>query len=232
MQYAWQSAVGSALAEFLMLPVCTVKTQHQNHNMVNQSIPTTVRNIYRQAGIRGFYSASVWAITSQVVSSSSKWTFYRLLEDHNKHTNKFTNGCLSGVASSLLTHPLDALKIHKQMQQLKAFQWWRLSELYRGYSKTLTKAAVGSTLFFPLYEYTQTYITNDKTASAMISATFSTCLLHPIDYLKTRHVFNNTLYQDGWQLRKYYRGLSLNLLRVVPHFTIWMATVQFLSSSS
>jgi len=49
--------------------------------------------------------------------------------------------------------------------------------------------------------------------------------MHPVDYLKTRHMAGLKLY-DGWDPRVYYRGLSINLLRIVPHFVVTMVVIE------
>lgn len=78
----------------------------------------TAKEIYRQNGLKTFYRASFPAITSQMFSTSSKFVFYRKLEDLQlPYTNKVTNGIIGGVASSLVTHPIDAIKIHLQMNK-------------------------------------------------------------------------------------------------------------------
>jgi hypothetical protein len=226
MQHIIPSVIGSGLAEILTLPICTVKTNYQN----TQNVPmlTITRQIWNAEGMRGFWRASLPAISSQILSSSSKWTIYKLLEEQEfQYSNKFINGASSGMVTSIITHPIDVVKINLQMRNKTKL---RDLKFYKGYSKSFSKATVGSFCFFPFYEYIKCLIPNPIVSSA-ISAVVSTTLLHPIDYLKNRHVYqqtSSTLYQDGWKLHKYYKGLSLNLLRVVPHFTIWMSATDFL----
>ena len=136
------SMIATTIAELITLPICTIKTNHQNniniskthtdviiHNCSevkalirifqykNTSIPIfyTIKNIYNNGGIKAFYKASFPAITSQVFSTSSKYFLYRYLDDINyQYSNKILNGMISGIIKSFFTHPIDFLKIYWQ----------------------------------------------------------------------------------------------------------------------
>jgi hypothetical protein len=224
------SAIATTIAEIITLPICTVKTNYQNGSF--SSIKTTIKTLYNQHGISVFYRASIPSIGSQVFSTTSKYVIYRNLED-NKYFNKFTNGLISGVISSIFTHPMDFIKIHKQMSSPLLPELIKSGPLlfYRGYSKTISKISVGSLLFFPLYDTFYLYFNkggiNGALLASVSSAITSTLIIHPIDYLKTRHIYDQKLYQ-GINPYLYYKGLSLNLLRIVPHFTIVMTVIDFL----
>lgn len=211
----YASAIATGIAEIATLPICTVKTNYQTQS---NSITGVVSNIYSTRGIKGFYNSSLWAVSSQIVSTTTKYTFYRKLETHVP--NKFLAGTLSGAMSSLLTHPLDVLKMHYQTNTPFTPKF---SIFYRGYTKTLSKAAIGSTFFYPIYDTFNKY-TSPMIAS-MLSAIISTTLLHPIDYMKTRRVLDKKI-----DFKSLYKGLSLNLFRVVPHFTITMTLISYIEN--
>ena len=234
------SAVGTTIAEVVTLPICTIKTNYQNSS--EKSIITVVKNLYKNGGISSFYRASPAAISSQVFSTSSKYVLYRYLEDKNiQYSNKVLNGMASGIISSLVTHPVDFVKIHWQMKTpvVPELKKNGISILYRGYSKTFGKVCVGSSMFLPLYDYTNEKINNPFYAS-LTSSIISTTIIHPLDYLKTRQIYSMPLYSnnsDGYtsilkivyaNIKQSYKGLSLNLMRIVPHFTILMTTIEFL----
>jgi hypothetical protein len=239
-QNLYYAAIGTSLAEIVTLPVCTLKTNFQNGS--SKSIVETAKSMYISGGIKMFYRASYPAVVSQVFSTSSKYVLYRYLDENSILVNKsdkscsqihnfsckVLNGMTAGIMSSLITHPVDTIKIHMQMNtpfvpQLKIHG---LKLFYRGYSKTLSKICVSSSLFFPLYDFCNEKIHNPIIASA-ISASIATTLMQPLDYLKTRHIYGSVLYQ-GWNPLIYYKGLSLNLARTVPHFIIVMTTIDFL----
>jgi len=221
------SGIATGVAEILTLPICNIKTNFQNSKMTMKEV---VRMIYNQNGIKGFYNASFPAITSQIISTSSKYTFYRFLED-NFENPRVVNGLISGITSSLLTHPVDFLKIHLQMRDnpVKIVKKEGISVIYRGYSKSFGKIAVGSILFFPLYDLIKEK-TNNPVSAALFSSIVATTTMQPLDYLKIRHVYNQE-FNHGLLLHRYYRGLTLNLMRVVPHFVIVMTFTEFLKEN-
>ena len=222
-----KSAFSTALAEIITLPICTIKTQYQN--TASNSIIGTFRDILKTEGFKGFYNASVPAILSQTFSTSSKYVMYRYFEE-KKYANKMINGMASGFFSSLVTHPIDSLKIHWQMRTpfLPEYNKYGPSLFYRGYSKTFGKMMLSSSLFFPLYDYLYQKSNKNAIVASFGSALISTTTMQPLDYLKTRHIYNQPLYQ-GWNPAIYYKGLSLNLLRVVPHFMIVMTSIDYLN---
>jgi hypothetical protein len=225
------SSVATAVAEFTTLPVCTIKTNYQNTNSI--SIISTTKDVYNRSGIRGFYAASFPAIAGQIFSTASKYTIYRYLDTQNDYPikNKFLNGMTAGIISSLVTHPLDVIKIHVQMStpfnnEIKKYGF---GIFYRGYSKTFVKIAISSSLFFPLYDYFKEKIIN-PVFSAALSAGLTTVCMHPVDYLKTRHMAGLKLY-NGINPLNYYKGLTLNLMRIVPHFIITMNMIEILEKN-
>lgn len=235
------SAVSAVIAELVTLPVCTIKTVYQNTER-SQTISDTIKQIYGQSGIRGFYRSSGSSILLQGVSTTLKFTMYRYLncrfevDSRDKmapscHGRRFVHGAIAGFIASLVTHPIQVLKIYNQMNQslITELRIFGPRILYRGYSKTLIKTTLSASLYFPLYDiyYAQTHRVD---LAAIASAATSCLIIHPFDYFRTRQIYNKPLFQ-GWHLGIYYRGLSLNLLRTIPHFVIFMSVAQTISIS-
>lgn len=234
------AATATACAEIITLPICTVKTNLQNHTNQSISVPKLVRDIYQKNGIRSFYQASFPAIAGQMISTSSKWALYKHLEEKNYFKNdninitRVLNGFVSGVLTSFATHPIDLIKVHWQMRtQIPS---WKL--VYRGYSKSFAKVSIASCCFFPLNDYFKSELNEINTSNTNANAIYasalsgftSTIIIAPIEYLKTRHIYGQTLYQ-GINPKIYYKGLGLNLVRVVPHFVITMSLIDYLTSN-
>lgn len=230
------SASATAIAEFTTLPICTLKTNYQN--TTSNSIINTAANMYKENGVKAFYKASFPAIGSQMISTSSKYVLYRYLEDQNfKYSNKVLNGLFAGLTSTIITHPLDSIKIHLQMNTpfISELKTHGFKLFYRGYSKTLGKIFVSSCLFFPLYDMYNNYFKNKQISNTSFWSSFasgftSTLVMHPIDYMKTRQIYGLPIFQ-GWNPKNYYKGLTLNLMRVVPHFIIVMTTIDYLQNT-
>jgi hypothetical protein len=227
------SSIATGIAEIATLPICTVKTNYQNTMSANVGIMKTIQTMYKNNGIKVFYSASIPAISSQILSTSSKFAIYKYLDTHNiVIQNKLANGFIAGILSSLITHPIDVFKIHWQMHKSVASEISKnnLLILYRGYSKSFIKSSISCSIYFPLYETLGIYIEN-KIINSVVSASIATLIIHPIDYLKTRHIAGLTFY-NGLNPINYYRGLTLNMTRIVPHFVITMYCIEKLSNNN
>lgn len=218
--------IATGIAEILTLPVCTVKTNYQNNKI---PISQVIRQIYTQQGISGFYRASFPALGSQILSSTMKFNLYRQITPYIQVDNRFIQlpiaSFLGSVITSLFTHPLDYFKIHLQMNSTTKPVF---KNMYQGYSKSLAKLTVGSLTFLPIYDLSNDHLKN-PILSSMMSSIISTIIIHPFDYQKTRHIYGISPWH-GIQITQYYRGLSLNLARVIPHFTIMMSINAWLSS--
>lgn len=229
------SIVSSGVSEFLTLPVYTIKTNYQN---TNSTITNTIKQIYNHGGILSFYRAPFPTIGGQVVSISSKYMFYRYIEELNITKNKILNGSMSGICSTFITHPFDMNRVYNQMNKsfFNEVRMYGPKLFFRGYSKSLIKSITSTSLFFPLHDYymdyfKQKYKNKQKIEyillSSFMSAFSSTCIIQPIDYLQTRHIYGKSLY-EGFNPLIYYRGLTLNLLRIVPRFMLTMTIMDLL----
>lgn len=233
----FNSAIGTTFAEITTLPICLVKTNYQNSKTNSTTIRNTIQTIYKQGGIKAFFRASFPAISSQIVSTSSKFVFYKKFDslkiDWSKIdlVNKMINGCMAGICSSVLTHPIEVAKIHNQMNLsiITEIKKQNIILLYRGYSKSFTKAAVGSSLFLPLFDFYNGKI-NNAFYAAICSAVTSTLIMHPFDYCKTRHISGLSWF-SGFNPLPYYKGLSLSFARLVPHFVITMTTIDWIEKN-
>ena len=235
------AAVATAVAEVITLPACTTKTWMQVHDFKQPS--KAFKDLWAKGGLRALFSAKWIAIGGQVWSTSSKWAAYQELQQRtNNNDNRLwlsmANSLVSGHLVSLTTHPIDVIRTHRQLQT-KMADILRTQWLYKGYTKTLSKTTVGSLLFFPLNDWVKKHLVvvlpqtswqrrAQPWIAGAISATLATLVMHPLDYIKTRDMSHKP-WRHGWSVLPYYRGLSLNLLRIVPHFTIVMGITDVLS---
>ena len=221
------SAAATGVAEIITLPICTIKTNHQTKTTIN--IPTTIRTIYNRSGVFGFYRASAPALGSQILSTSLKYSIYLQLQNavgKNDPVSNVAYGLVAGVSTSLLTHPIEFFKISMQrhvtpMQEVRLFG---PGVVYRGYSKNIFQVVISSILFFPVYDTVNRKVQSPLIAS-FISACISTTLMQPVDYAKTVHIAGGR-WNHGFSLAPYFRGYTLNMLRVVPHFVIVMTIAE------
>jgi hypothetical protein len=226
------SILASSIAEIITLPICTIKTIYQT-NLKYASIKSAAAEIYRSRGIAGFYNSSAWAVLSQTTSTATKFTAYSYFQIYRKtpQENLFgnmINGMMSGIISTIFVHPIDVVKVHKQnnFNFLKELKLVGPKLFYRGSSKSLTKNIILTSLIFPFYDFYKYHIKNIYIAS-ICSAITASLILHPIDYLKIRQISDQQLYPKNSGIRYYYRGFHINLMRVIPHFMITMACIEY-----
>lgn len=229
------SLAGGATAELLVLPICTVQTVYQTQKNLGEatrlSVFQTTRNLYQQYGLRAFGNASVSAMAAQMVSTGSKFTLYKALQAYRKTEagdikNNIINGITSGLMSIVFTQPFDVFKNYHQRQlsiipDLKSNPMF----LYRGTKQSISKSIMLGAALYPVNDLTSTYIPNSALA-AFATSLIITPIIHPIDLFKRRAMAGEKLWM-GLNPVNYYRGLFINLIRVTPHFTITMTTINY-----
>ena len=201
--------------------------------------------IWERNGLRGFFKASAPAVAAQVFSTASKFTLYQAMQKklqirQDQHVTphvvamKLGSGICAGILSSLVTHPLDVARVILQRQESVGSHLQHNTSVrskfqlaYRGYSKTLSKTTVSGALFLPIYDISKSTFENPFIAS-LVSATISTTAMQPLDYLKTRHMSGMNMVYDQHMTSHLFRGLTINLSRVVPHFAIVMTMTDYL----
>lgn len=220
------SGLATLCAELITLPICTVKSNYQVNE--KKGIISTVKEVYKRKGVRSFFSASFPAMGGQIISTSLKYAIYeQLKKENNIQIGTVGNGLISGIASSVVTHPLDVVRVTWQLNKRMSDEVKQegLKIVYRGYSKSLMKVSVGSMLFFPIYDSIKSKLDHPLLAS-FSSSIVSTTIMQPLDYMKTRHMAGKSPWSSS--LKGYFKGFSLNLLRIVPHFTITMTATEFI----
>ena len=222
MEHFISSSIGSACAEVLTLPICTIKTIYQTQQQTNKLTPVQIiTHLYQTKGISGFFQASTPAIISQVLSTSSKYYLYHAIKDYRQTADSdivsnSINGGLGGLGGSVLSHPFDVWKNH--LQRGKPLLNLQIKTLYSGYSGTIAKNILLYSMLFPVYDFYKLHIASPVMASIVTSITCS-LITQPLDYYKTVLMSGNKF--AGW--RNPYRGYSLMISRTIPHFMISMA---------
>jgi hypothetical protein len=225
------AAIATLFAELLTIPICTIKTNYQVQNPLNKlNYFNTINHIYNRAGIKAFFNASGYAISSQIITTTFKYGFYRKLQTYRQtekddFTNNMLNGLITGNLATIITHPLEVNKVLKQQNiRFKTeFDKHGLKLLVRGYSKGALKTSIGSSIFYPIFDLMNKKL-NNSFYSGLITSVISTTIMHPVDYLKVRQMCGVKLY-DNFNIKTMYSGYLLNLARIIPHFTIMMIVI-------
>lgn len=211
------AAIGTSVAELVVIPICTVRTNYQVN--LNTNLYNCIKNV------PSFYNASGLAITSQVLGISARYTIYEHLKQKNKIDNiyydKFVNGALSGILGCVFVHPIDVLKTARQIKRpiLEQYKNDGVRFLYRGYTKNIYKSILLYSTLLPIYD-----LCKEKYSvftAAVATSAITTSILYPIDFIKVRHMANEKLFL-GFNPLLYYRGIILSFAKNIPHFTITM----------
>lgn len=231
------AAFGTLIAEIVTLPICTIRTNYINNKL--KSPISTIKNIYSNRGIYGFYQASLPALSGQVISTSCKYFTYHRYKKITENLSidntlgSIISGSLGGITVSFITHPIDVIKVNKQMGTRN----YSIKNFYRGFTPTLCKAGFSGALFFPLQEIILRK-TNNVDLSSCLTSIIATIAMQPLDYVKIRRISDHNFTFKGLakeiiggdiKINELYRGLSLNLCRIVPHFIIVMKVIHYLN---
>lgn len=223
------SLIGTLVAEIITLPICTVKTVYQN-NMSISSIRFVIKDIYTKYGGRGFIQASPHALVSQLISTSTKYTFYHKIKDYRKTEpndilSNSLNGMVGGVFGSLFSHPVDVWKNYAQRNQIFNWKSLELKLYYQGYHASIYKNCVLYAILFPAYDYYKTKFDSTIVCSILTTLTVST-IIQPFDYYKTVRMAGNNVKISIDGLKLFGRGFGLMLARSIPHFLITMIVTE------
>jgi len=230
--YVINNMIASSIAEIITLPLCTIKTNHQVEN--NRFLKDTILQIYQKHKFIGFYQASFPAILSQVMSTTTKFSFYRYLSQiretkKNDIIQNSINGVLGGLAGSIICHPIDVYKNYTQ-RGANYFEELRIKKhkiLYQGYSQTILKNIVLYSILYPTYDYYYSK-TNSSTISAIGTTITVGFVTQPFDYLKTRYIAGVYTYK----MKDLYKGFGIMLMRNIPNFLITMSIINFLNEKN
>lgn len=224
------SCSATLIAELLTLPICTVKTNYQNNSKL--TIHQTIKQIYYSNGIKGFFSASSPAILSQVLSTSTKMSFYYKLKTYRQTKdsdilNNSINGVISGFVGNLITHPIDVWKNFKQRNESYSkliAESHKNKELitkglYPGFMGSLGKNIALYSFLFPLNDFYKSQFNSIYISAPLTTITVS-FIVQPFDYYKVVKMAGN-------KPSNIFRGFELMLARNIPHFAITMILTDY-----
>lgn len=228
------SIIGTLTAEILTLPICTIKTVYQNNNSL--TINQTIKLIFNKSGYKGFIQASCPAILSQVISTSTKFSFYNFIKEKRKteSTNIMSNsinGIFGGICGSVFSHPIDVWKNYVQRNEKFKWKKFNINLYYQGYTATIYKNTVLYASLFPIYDYFKEKFNSIYLSSICTTLIVST-IIQPFDYYKTVKIAGNSKLiktiglKNFFGLKNFTRGYSLMLLRSLPHFLLTMTITE------
>jgi hypothetical protein len=222
-------AIGGGVAEACVMPLCTMMTFVATNPKDHLNWKTTwtrfkARQPHHKVTLSSWFPSAHWQIGTQMGSTSTKFGFYELLKSVFPDQSKYLLGTLSTLCAISLTHPLDTIKINRQLSSPKTR--FTPKELYKGFLPAVTKGMVGGVTFFPLRDtFLERNWSEGKSNTA--SALLSTTAMHGFDMAKRRAQAQHTPLRIS-DVGQYFKGpgLVFNYVRVGFHFNIQMMVVE------
>ena len=132
---------------------------------------------------------------------------------------------MSGIAQTIVGHPLDTLKILKQNNKLinKNIYNIHLKQLYSGVSIPLIQTPIACGIVFYIDEIINNYIHNHW-ISGFTSGIVSSFLLCPFEYYKINLQQNNKQLINVKTILGSYKNISYVIYREAPALSIYFGT--------
>lgn len=108
------SLLSSILSTSMIYPLETLRTNVCISS--NKPLKSIILNLYNSNGIKQFYSGYFFSISNNLPYMSINMGIYRKLEkDYSHKYNKNYFGFISGIISSIITMPLDTIRINSHI---------------------------------------------------------------------------------------------------------------------
>lgn len=229
------STISVGLAEIITQPICLIRTRVINmfdtqnvseYNLTKQII----KDLYNEEGMIGFFRTSPPGVASQMLATALRYSIYT--NNENETTmDKVKISALGGALASTIVNPIDVVRVNLQLGYRELLSK-PLSFYYNGYAAALWKSSVGGAIYFPMKDYLYKE-TNNIVVSSIGSSIVAVTVCQPADWLKTRMMSGKTTnLQPISYLRHSFTGYTLNLLKIVPHFTVTMCLLNWLNLRS
>ena len=220
--------VGGFIGTILSHPFDTIKNRIQTGN------PYNVRNI------RDLYSGITLplygiALEKTIVFGSYNTT-KNILDNYYENTiiKSGISGLVAGFLCTIIVTPVEKIKINLQNYKYNNQKQNIYTNLYKGWTATLTREVPGYSIYFMTYEIAKQYITKSDNKIVYLANNFllgglcgitSWIFIYPQDRIKT--IIQNTTSEkkivdvikeitlkEGY--KGLYKGFSLCLLRSIP----------------
>lgn len=194
-------------------PLDVIRINYQIKNKINY-------NIY------SLYKGLNYGIIAIPFFWSIYFPTYKTLKDSNLSTSisSYTASCIS----STLTTPFWVLK--QRVQTNKKINDINLYNLYKGLIPTYI-INLSFTVQMPIYEYLKNKTdtsTLNTFLNTSISKTISSLIFYPFDTIRVK--IRNGEIINFINIKNYYRGINLYLLRSIPYHTSLFCTYEYIKN--
>jgi solute carrier family 25 carnitine/acylcarnitine transporter 20/29 len=139
----------------------------------------------------------------------------------------YLKGGVSGICGVILSHPLDTIKVHKQLNTNKPFNY-SLTNLYKGIKAPLCGVGLEKSIVFGTYTYCKNQNLNTP-LSGVISGLLASLIVSPYERIKILQQTNQSI--KTVNINFLFKGLSATFTREVPGFAIYFSTYEKLKNT-
>lgn len=213
------TSISICAAEIATIPLDTIKTHIQSSLPKKIKYYDSIKIIYKNNRIFGFYNSFFFSLARQLSNTGIKLALYPIVKKYsniNKNNNLNTlykNIGLIGVGtvSCICSSPFEVVKIRLQSQSHVNKNYMEvIYEIYkkngflgffRGIKQNILRHILMSVILVPLYDKLNNDIFMDKfkidnylyrtTISSFLSTIITTYIIHPIELIKTQIMNDN-----------------------------------------
>jgi solute carrier family 25 carnitine/acylcarnitine transporter 20/29 len=145
--------------------------------------------------------------------------------NNNMINNYYVKGCISGMSGIILSHPIDTIKTHRQLNNIP-FQY-NIKNLYRGLSSPLIGVGIEKAIVFGSYNYMRS-IDLPIPISGGISGLVASLVVSPYERIKILRQTKQSI--SSFSPSFLFKGISVTFTREVPGFAIYFSTYEALKN--
>ena len=147
--------------------------------------------------------------------------------NNNMMNNYYVKGCISGMTGIILSHPVDTIKTHRQLNSIP-FRY-NIKNLYRGLSSPLIGVGIEKAMVFGSYNYMRS-IDLPIPISGGISGLVASLVVSPYERIKILRQTNQSIPYRSLSPSFLFKGISVTFTREVPGFAIYFSTYEALKN--
>lgn len=201
----------------------------------NQKLNFTIKNIYNNNGLRGFYSGlSLFSIYLPLVRGGE---IYSQKKCENLTESKTINIAIGTIYSNIwrfVIYPINTLQINKQvlnnynpiLQNTRQTQFSKISKLWNGYTYNIYSGVLSNFFWFYTYNYINDGFENNNiyksTFSGVGASIVSDTISHPFKVFKLlKQTNSNFIFNIKTGYRGYWLKLFVNSLQGGTYGFLW-----------
>lgn len=236
MKYATCSIISTVLSSVIVSPLDVLRTRNQAFNMYNKGVFSTISDVLKKEGIKGWYRG----LPGTLLSAPFFWSIYLPLYDFLKEEEwgVIQRSVIASYTGSIICNPLFVFKNRLQVVHVQGGNIKNVIQDMKNLRLKIFRIGLPITLFgnlqfiikMPIYEHLRTYpdygYPNAQILfSSIIAKSISNTIFYPHEVIRTitridnsnkslQEICRSVIRDDG--IKGFYRGFYFNTMRTVP----------------